>query len=112
MPCLNGLTRLARRCCADWTPVSLSFNQNATLVAVSITIDGAKSHCAAEPFKFTGAAVTFPGIASKTDCLGKVLTGTGALPGDLKVTYNPAKDTLALEVDSEGVTAVMRSCRP
>ena len=30
-----------------------------------------------------------------------VLTGTGALPSDLTVTFDPAKDTLELEVDSE-----------
>ena len=54
--------------------------------------------------------VLFPNIASKADCLGKLITGTGALPTDLELTYDAGGDTVGFEVDSEGVTETLQVC--
>lgn len=94
----------------DWTPLNFTFGAMATTVDVAITIDSAASGCKGELTKVAGTAVTFPNLANKTDCLGTILRGTGALTSDLLVTYDPAADTVTVEVDSEGVTAVLQVC--
>ena len=94
----------------DWTVLAFAFSPDATAVAVNITIDGAASGCKAEVVKVVGKAVTFPGIANKTDCLGLLVTNTGALSSDLALTYNPVANTLEVEVDSEGVDELLQMC--
>ena len=95
----------------DWTPLNFTFGPKAATVDVAITIDSAASACAKEACVVNGTAVSFPNLASKTDCLGNVVRGTGALTGDLQVLYDPVGDTLAVNVDSEGVGAVLHVCK-
>eukprot|EP00035_Acanthoeca_spectabilis_P021600 m.439107 g.439107 ORF g.439107 m.439107 type:complete len:152 (+) comp18333_c0_seq1:36-491(+) len=95
----------------DWTPLNFTFGALAPTVNVAITIDSAASKCVAESYKLAGTAITFPNLPSKTDCLGNVLRGTGALDSDLVVTYDPTADTVTVEVDSEGVTATLQVCK-
>jgi hypothetical protein len=94
----------------DWTPVTFSFDKTATSTDLSISIDGTVGPCKAELCAVNGSAITFPGLASTKDCLGQLLRGTGALTSDLAVTYDPTKDEVTVEVDSEGVTAILGMC--
>ena len=95
----------------DWTPIAFKFDAAATTAAVSITIDSNATACKAEQSAVAGTKVTFPQLASKTDCLGQMLRATGALTSDLVVTYNAAKDTLEVAVDSEGVDETIEVCK-
>jgi beta-galactosidase/beta-glucuronidase len=63
-----------------------------------------------EAIAVKGGKVAFPHLASTTDCVGKVLRSTGALTGDLDVSYDAVKDTVGLEVDSEGTDATLVRC--
>jgi len=96
-------------------PISISFsNAGASSANVSITIDGTAGACAAETSSVSGSAVAFPNINNATDCLALLITNTGALPGDLVVTYDPydaGADTVGFEVDSEGVTETLQVCK-
>ena len=96
----------------DWMPISMSFSKaGASSANVSITIDGTAGTCAAETSSVSGSAVTFPNINDATDCLALLITNTGALPGDLVVTYDAGADTVGFEVDSEGVTETLQVCK-
>ena len=87
------------------------FDAAATSAVVSIAIDSKATACKAEQSAVAGTKVTFPKLASKTDCLGQMLRATGALTSDLVVTYNTAKDTLEVAVDSEGVDETLGVCK-
>jgi hypothetical protein len=95
----------------DWTPLNFTFSAKGATVDVAITIDSAASVCATEPCVVNGTDVTFTNLANKTDCLGNVVRGTGALTTDLVVKYDPVGDTIAVNVDSEGVAAVLKVCK-
>ena len=95
----------------DWTPLNFTFSAKGATADVAITIDSAASACAAEPCVVNGTDVTFTNLANKTDCLGNVVRGTGALTTDLVVKYDPVGDTIAVNVDSEGVAAVLKVCK-
>jgi hypothetical protein len=95
----------------DWTPVTFTFDKAGTSVGTKVSIDGTATSCKAEGVKVVGTEVSFPSLASKTDCLGQMLRATGALTGDLKASYDPTKDKLTVEVDSEGVTANLAVCK-
>lgn len=103
------------------------FGKANTTVDVALSIDGTASKCTGEAVSYEiliclicalnllqvtvgGTAVAFPNLANKTDCLGNVLRGTGALTTDLEVKYDPTADTITVEVDSEGVNAVLKVC--
>jgi hypothetical protein len=95
----------------DWMPISISFSKaGASSANVSITIDGTAGACAMETSSVSGSAVAFPNINNATDCLALLITNTGALPGDLVVTYDAGADTVGFEVDSEGVTETLQAC--
>ena len=94
----------------DWMPIYVSFGAGASDANASITIDGTAGACTGETIKVAGSSVTFPTINGKTDCLGLLITSTGALTGDLVITYDSAADTMHFEVDSEGVTETLQGC--
>ena len=94
----------------DWTPLSFAFSADARHVAVHITIDGAASACEGEAVQVDGKAVAFPNLAKKGDCLGDTVRSTGALTGDLQVSYDAGRDVVLLEVDSEGVDETLGVC--
>ena len=94
----------------DWTPIILQFNAAANSVNVTVSIDFSVSNCPAEKTAVKGTSLTFPGLASGTDCLGEMLRNTGALTGDLQASYDPMTDTVEFDVDSEGVTAMLTVC--
>jgi len=52
--------------------------------------------------------VKFPQITAPADCLGKLLTSYGLDPNSLSGHYDPAKDTLAITVES--VTLTLAQC--
>jgi hypothetical protein len=93
----------------DWTPIVFDFGPNGK-AQINITIDFTASTCTEELYKVNGSTIVFPTLANQTDCLGNVLRSTGALTGDLVVSFDSTQDTVTVEVDSEGVTAVLQSC--
>jgi len=94
----------------DWTTLYFAFNKDASQVDVNITIDSTATFCRLENSNVTGTTVNFPSLANKTDCLGQLISGTGALLTDLVVTIDPSKDTIEVAVDSEGVDEVLQPC--
>ena len=98
----------------DFTQMSFAMHEGAgalwTTTDFSTTLDGTKTVCKGEAVKVTGKDVAFPNIAKKTDCVGKMVTGTGALPSDLKVTYDSAAKTVTVDIDSQGLTVLMKEC--
>ena len=98
----------------DFTQMAFAMHEGTTglwtSTDFSTTLDGTKTVCKGETIKVTGKDVAFPNIAKKTDCVGKMVTATGALPSDLKVTYDAATKSLTVDIDSEGLTVVMKEC--
>jgi C1A family cysteine protease len=95
----------------DWSMVIFQFNEGATKVNITANIDGTVNNCEAEGATVVGTKVTFPAQTSKGDCLGKLVVSSGAPVTDLVVTYDPTKDTLDVDVDSEGLSITMGTCK-
>ena len=94
----------------DWSPISFDFKDDASAVSVGITIDGAANICKGESVHVSGDTVNFPNLPKNGDCLGDTIRSTGALTGDLQVSYDADKDVVVVEVDSEGVDETLGVC--
>lgn len=95
----------------DVTQLSFAFNKDATQADIKATFDSQKSACKAESCKFAAdGAVTFPTSTKATDCLAKFIVSTGAPITDLSVSYDASKDTLEVDIDSEGLEVTLSPC--